>query len=308
MDLSIIIPVFNSEKTLEELVTEITVTMNTINKSYEMIFVDDGSKDNSWDVLLKLQKNNPKIITIAKLMKNFGQHNALMCGFNLSSGKLVVTMDDDLQNPPSEIKKLITHIEANKLDLVYGHTEEKKHKFWRNIGTTIIRFFFKVVFKTKAKTTSFRIINRELILSILAYNLNYTYIDGLLAWNTSRIGNVTVHHNQRKYGQSGYSIGKLIALAFNLFTNFSLIPLQVVSGVGVITAICGFLASIYYIAQYFLSNISIPGYASIIIAILILGGVQLLALGIIGEYLGRLHLNMNKKPQYSVRTVISKSE
>ncbi len=141
--------------------------------------------------------------------------------------------------------------------------------------------------------------------AILTYSLNYTYIDGLLAWNTQRIGEVEVPHRPRATGRSGYSVRKLLVLAFNLFTNFSLLPLQIVSLIGFITAVGGLLTAAYYLLQYVLARVEVPGYASIIIAILVLGGLQMLALGIHGEYLGRLHLNVNRKPQYTVRSVLA---
>jgi len=144
--------------------------------------------------------------------------------------------------------------------------------------------------------------------SVMFYDLNFTFLDGLLAWCTSRIGGVEVAHHPRAHGGSGYSMGKLLLMALNLYTNFSLIPLQMVSGLGFATALSGFGVGLYYLIQYFASNIEVPGFASTIIAILILGGAQLLALGVIGEYLGRLHLNVNRKPQYVIRHLHTNSK
>jgi undecaprenyl-phosphate 4-deoxy-4-formamido-L-arabinose transferase len=152
--------------------------------------------------------------------------------------------------------------------------------------------------------SSFRIIKRELLLSIFPYALNFTFIDGLLAWNSERIGEVMVQHDARLGGHSSYSLAKLIVLALNMFTNFSLLPLRLISVCGFMVAACGFVTALYYLIQYLLSNIGVPGYASIIMAVLVLGGLQLLALGIMGEYLGRLHLNVNRKPQYTERCVL----
>src|SRR5262249_43597251 len=190
-----------------------------------------------------------------------------------------------------------------EFDLVYGVYGDKKHSGWRNAGSALIRAFYRMTFHNRVMVTSFRIIRSELVRSILAYDLNFTYIDGLLAWNTERIGEVAVEHHPRACGRSGYNPFKLMTLAFNLLTNFSLLPLQFVSLVGFITAVGGILAAIYYLAQYMSNRIIVPGYASIMIALLVLGGVQLLALGILGEYLGRLHLNVNRKPQHVVRQV-----
>jgi undecaprenyl-phosphate 4-deoxy-4-formamido-L-arabinose transferase len=216
-------------------------------------------------------------------------------------------MDDDLQNPPEEIPKLLAAIKNGKLDLVYGHYDSKSHDMWRNMGSAVITFFYRKVFRSSVIPSAFRVLNRALLEGIFSYNLNFTYIDGLLAWNTQRIGEISVEHHPRATGKSGYSISKLLLLAFNLFTNFSLIPLQLVSACGFSVAITGFLVGLYYLCQYLFSNIAVPGYASTIIAVLVLGGTQLLALGIMGEYLGRLHLNVNHKPQYTERCVLGPS-
>lgn len=300
-DLSVVVPVYNSAETLRRLVARVRSAIGATGRSWEIVFVDDGSSDASWDVLSELRDEDCSRITIVQLMRNYGQHNALMCGFRASSGRMVVTMDDDLQNPPEEIQKLWDAMERGQLDLVYGVEANKNHAGWRNVGSGLIRAFYRLVFKSRVSPTSFRIVRRQLVESILTYNLNYTNLDGLLAWNTVRVGAVEVQHHSRGAGRSGYSVGKLLLLALNLFTNFSLLPLQFVSICGFLAAMSGFSMGLFYLLQYLLANIAIPGFASIIIAVLVLGGAQMLALGIIGEYLGRLHLNVNRKPQYTIR-------
>jgi undecaprenyl-phosphate 4-deoxy-4-formamido-L-arabinose transferase len=304
MDLSVVIPVYNSAATLPSLVRRLVAVLDGMNLRYEIIFVEDGGPDNSWEVLNHLHAEYPDRVVAIQLMRNFGQHNALMCGFRHSQGQFIITMDDDLQNPPEELPKLVNAIQEGGYDLVYGSYRSKQHDSWRNLGSLIVRLFYRIVFHSAVMTTSFRIIRRELLDSIFSYTLNFTYVDGLLAWNTQRIGQVMVEHHPRAGGRSGYSLAKLLTLAFNLFTNFSLLPLQVVSAFGFLAAAGGFLTGAYYLILYLFSKIAVPGYASIIVAVLILGGAQLLALGIIGEYLGRLHLNVNRKPQYSERTIL----
>jgi undecaprenyl-phosphate 4-deoxy-4-formamido-L-arabinose transferase len=274
---------------------------------HEIVFVDDGSRDESWKILAELQGLYPTRIIAIQLMRNYGQHNAIMCGFRRSRGKVIITMDDDLQNPPEEIPKLLDELNSRGLDLVYGCYEDKKHHAWRNVGSALIGTFYRIVFRSAVNISSFRAIRRELLESIFLYSLNFTFIDGLLAWNTQRVGEVTVEHHPRSEGRSGYSLGKLLVLALNLFTNFSLLPLQLVSICGFVAAGGGLVVALYYFVEYLRSNITVPGYASIIIAVLLLGGIQLLALGIIGEYLGRLHLNVNRKPQYVERQVLDTS-
>lgn len=302
-DISVVVPVYNSAGTLFELADRIDSTMHRIGKSYEIVFVDDASRDGSWDTLARLQAQRPNRICAVRLMRNYGQHNALMCGFRHCRGELIVTLDDDLQNPPEEIERLHETMMSGDFDLVYGNEKAKEHARWRNLGSSLARYFYRTVFHSNASPTSYRIMRRQLMESILPYGLNYTYVDGLLAWNTQSIGSVQVEHHQRQHGRSGYSFGKLLVLALNLFTNFSLLPLQFVSLCGFLAALAGFALGLFYLGQLMLANIAVPGFASTIMAILVLGGAQMLALGIIGEYLGRLHMNVNRKPQYTERTV-----
>lgn len=301
--LSIVVPVYNSAATLPELLERLTLAIDPLTRDYEIVLVDDGSRDESWAVLQSLRARDGDHMVAIQLMRNYGQHNALMCGLGVARGEYVVTMDDDLQNPPEEIPKLLAHIKDRGLDLVYGCPSDRNHSAWRNLGSRIVWHFYRTVFRNPVTPTPFRIMRLQLARSVMFYDLNFTYLDGLLAWCTGRIDGVEVEHHPRAQGSSGYSLGKLLGLALNLYTNFSLIPLQLVSALGVVTAASGFLVGIYYLFQFLASSIAVPGFASTIIAILILGGAQLLALGVIGEYLGRLHLNVNRKPQYVVRNL-----
>ena len=303
LDLSIVVPVFNSAGSLDTLLERVARMMDETGGSYEIILVDDGSSDDSWAVIQALRERHSKQLVAVQLMRNYGQHNALMCGLGLARGEFIVTMDDDLQNPPEEVPRMLAHLKQHDLDLVYGCPKTRNHAGWRNLGASIVWRFYRKVFRNPVTPTPFRIIRHQLAKSVLFYRLNFTYLDGLLAWCTTRIGGVEVAHHARAQGRSGYSLSKLVALALNLYTNFSLIPLQMVSALGFLTAVSGFLVGMYYLVQFMASNIEVPGFASTIIAILILGGVQLLALGVIGEYVGRLHLNVNRKPQYLVRRV-----
>lgn len=303
LDVSVVVPVYNSSSCLVSLLERLSRVLNAITPRYEVILIDDGSRDDSWAVMQSLRDKYNEHLVVVQLMRNYGQHNTLMCGLGLARGEYVVTMDDDLQNPPEEIPKMLEHIQRENLDLVYGCPDTRNHAAWRNLGAAIIWQFYRTVFRNPITPTPFRIMRHQLAHSVLFYDLNFTYLDGLLAWCTSRIGSVVVEHHARSQGRSGYSLGKLLGLALNLYTNFSLIPLQIVSALGFVTAASGFLVGVYYLVQFLAANIVIPGYASTIIAILILGGVQLLALGVIGEYLGRLHLNVNRKPQFVIRQV-----
>jgi polyisoprenyl-phosphate glycosyltransferase len=306
VDVSVVIPVYNSATTLGRLVARLQAVFDAIGMTYELVMVEDGSSDGSWGALAHLQSQNPQQITAIQLMRNYGQHNALMCGFRYARGTLIITMDDDLQHPPEEIPKLLAAMAESDFDLVYGCYDKKKHGLVKNLGSAVVNAFFRSVFRLPVTVTAFRIIRRQLLDAILPYSLPFTFIDGLFAWNTRRVGAVTVAHHPRAEGRSKTSLGKMVTLALNLFTNFSLIPLQFVSLLGSAAAICGLTAGVYYFYRYVTSSITIPGYASTIVSILTLGGLQLLGLGIIGEYLGRLHLNVNGKPQYTERQVLDR--
>ena len=299
--LSVVIPVYNSAATLADLMQRLTTVLAPITQHYEIILVDDGSRDDSWAVMQNLRTHYADHLVAVQLMRNYGQHNTLMCGLDMARGEYVVTMDDDLQNPPEEIPKLLAHIKKYALDLVYGCPSERNHAAWRNVGSRLVIYFYHTIFRNPVTPTPFRIMRHQLAKSVMFYDLNFTFLDGLLAWCTSRIGGVEVAHHPRVQGGSGYSFGKLLLMALNLYTNFSLIPLQIVSVFGFVTALSGFGVGLYYLIHFFTSNTAVPGFASTIIAIMLLGGAQLLALGVIGEYLGRLHLNVNRKPQYVIR-------
>ena len=304
IDLSVVVPVYRSRETLMPLTSRICSALEGRGWDFEIVLVDDGSPDDSWNTILCVQRKIPGRVVAVQLMRNYGQHNAIMCGFRHARGRFVVTMDDDLQNPPEEIPRLVSAARDFDLDLIYGIPESREHAIWRNLGSSLIQGFYRRVFRLSNSLSSFRLIRRELLDSILSYNLNFTFIDGLLAWNTRRIGQIAVSHHARHVGRSGYSLPRLLFLALNLFTNFSLVPLQLVSALGSLAATAGFLGALVYLMLFLFKNITAPGYASIIISILVMGGAQLLALGILGEYLGRLHLNVNRKPQYTIRQVI----
>lgn len=307
VELSVVIPVYRSAATLPELVARLTAVLDRLDVTHEIILVEDAGPDNAWEVISELHRRDPDRLVAVQLMRNSGQHNALMCGFRRSTGRFVVTLDDDLQNPPEEIPALYRAMLQGNFDLIYGHPHDKRHASWRNAGSRLVNLFFRLVFRTDVTVTSYRIMRRELVVSTFGYDLNFTFVDGLLAWNTQRVGTVGVEHHPRGSGRSGYSLTKLVALGMNLFTNFSLLPLQLISACGGLCACLGFVAAFYYLVQALLSNISVPGYASIIIVTLILGGLQLLSLGVMGEYLGRLHLNVNRKPQYVERQALGRA-
>ena len=304
--ISVVIPVYQSEKTLGELFIRVKKVLEKIGKNYEIIFIDDGSLDDSWKKLEEIfNKNNH--VRVIQLTQNYGQHNALMCGFANSKGKYAVTLDDDLQNPPEEIPKIISEIKQG-YDVVYGEYVYKNHPFFRNLGSSLIQLLYKKIFQINGNLTSFRIIRREFVDKLLIYNRNYIFIDGLLAWHTKNIGYVKVRHGKRNIGKSGYNFSKLIQLSLNMLTNFSIFPLQLATIIGFTLSILGLFMAIFIVIKKIFFDIPVTGFASTIVTITIFSGAQLITIGLIGEYIGRIHLNINNKPQYQVRNMKEKSK
>jgi undecaprenyl-phosphate 4-deoxy-4-formamido-L-arabinose transferase len=274
----------------------------------EIILVNDGSDDDSSAVCQEVAENNREIVAI-DLSFNFGEHNAVMAGLNYCSGSAAVIIDDDFQNPPSEIIKLIDEL-VKGYDVVYSCYEQKKHNFFRNLGSRFNNISAGLLIKKKKGIylSSFKAINRFVIDEIIKYRGPYPYIDGLIMQATRNIGIVTVKHDKRVEGRSGYTLTKLIHLWLNMFTNFSILPLRASMILGFITAATGLVATVFFTLEK-INNPDLPvGWASIIVVLLLVSGVQLIAIGMVGEYLGRLFLIVNRKPQYIIRKIIKAEE
>lgn len=304
IDFSVVVPVFNSEATLKEFFQRINETFNSMKKSFEVIFIDDGSRDKSWKILGELKKENPGVVTAIRLNKNFGQHNATFCGFNFAKGNYIVTIDDDLQNPPEEIPKLISRIEDEDCELVYGIYKEQQHSFIRKLASRLVRKYSDFWLSRHAHATSFRLIKKELLDKILDHFQSFVFIDEMLSWYTDNIQTVIVQHEKRKISKSGYGSGKLLNYFANLVIYYTNIPLKIMVYGGFIFSIVFFVISIaYVIVKIFVENVPL-GYTSLIVGILFSTSLILLALGIIGEYLSRLYMVQNKKPPYIIKKVL----
>jgi len=307
IEISVVIPVYNSAQTLRELRERLErVLGDLVGERYEIVFVNDGSTDSSWDILNEMASTSDKIVAV-NLTKNFGQHNALMCGFSQAQGMYIITLDDDLQNPPEETPKLFNEIQTG-YDVVYGIFGTKQHSKFRNLGSEFVQFVYRKTFNMNIRISSFRIIRREIIQRIMSYKKSFTYIDGLISWFTNNIGSVLVEHHQRQEGKSGYSLKKLMVLALNMVTNFSIVPLQIASLTGLVFAFVGFGFGIYFLLKKAFLGMPISGFASTIVSITIFSGVQLLTAGILGEYIGRIHINVNKRPQYAIRNIVNEEK
>jgi glycosyltransferase involved in cell wall biosynthesis len=300
--LSIVIPVYNSKDTIEELVNELVSRIPGSN-SLEIVLVNDDSKDNSEEICIELHKKFKDIVSFISLSRNVGEHNAVMAGLNHTTGDFVVIMDDDFQNPISEVIKMVDFIKQSNYDVVYSYYEKKKHSFYRNWGSNFNNSVANIMLKKPKDLylSSFKVLNKFTVSEIIKYTDPFPYIDGLILRVTSKIGKIKVDHHERSVGQSGYTLKKLIRLWLNMFVNFSILPLRVSVFLGFIFAVIGFIFGIKTIIEKIL-NPDIPqGYPSLIVVVSIFAGIQLISIGMVGEYLGRVFLSQNKQPQYTVR-------
>jgi len=299
VDISIVIPVFNSEKILPELCKQLNNVL-AMHKS-EIILVDDGSKDNSWEVITKLSHDWP--IKGLKLARNFGQDNAIMAGLHQSIGKFVVIMDDDLQHSPSDIEILLKEIKDKEVDICYAdYSNNKKQSLWKNLGSFLnskqAEYF---IGKPKEIYLSpFKIMHKSVVESILQYQGSYPYIDGLIFQSTSSVIQIPIDHNLRIDGKSNYNFRNSASVFLKHTTGFSVVPLRVSSAIGFVFAILGFFLGIFYFYQYITSDIS-EGWTTIVSLLLLIGGLALISLGVIGEYIGRIYLTINNRPQFIIK-------
>jgi len=303
VDYSVVIPVFNSEGTLKLLFDRISKAFGLIGKSFEVVFVEDGGEDSSWDVLDALKAEFPDLITAIKLNKNYGQHNAIMCGFQFVKGGHIITMDDDLQNPPEEIKKLIEASETENADVVYGLYNKKQHSRIRNLGSASMKKTSKVLLKGIGKGSSFRLIKKDLVERLLEHRNHFMFIDEVLLWYTESFSFVLVEHHKRPSGKSGYSRRKLYHMVSDLVYFYTNIPLRLMVWGGIIVSFITFLLGIQFILRKLLYDIPL-GYTSLIVTILFSTSIIVFSLGVIGGYLSRIYMVQNKKPPFSIQKVL----
>src|SRR3954452_2069589 len=304
--LSIVIPLYNSALTLPALHQELSAL--EVKGGLELIIVNDGSRDETEAVALKLTRESRLPVTFLSLSRNFGEHNAVLAGLRAVSGRYVVTMDDDLQNPPAEALKLLAAAETEKRDVVFGVYDHKEHAWWRNAGSWLTnRIADVVVYKPrKLYLCSFRCLSRFVVDEITKSRTPYPYVDGLIFQVTQNVGTVAVRHAERAEGSSGYNFRKLIRLWISMLVNVSILPLRLMSLAGMLTSALGFLAVIEVVFEH-LWHKTPTGWSSLMAAMLLLSGTQLLLLGILGEYVGRIYLAISEKPQSVVRMQVDSS-
>lgn len=304
---SVVIPVYNSESTLDELISQLAEILPILSNSYEVVLVNDGSYDLSWDVICKLTELYPWIFGI-NLMRNYGQHNALLCGIRTSKNDIIITMDDDLQHPPLEIVKLIEKLDEG-YDVVYGIPHKLPHSLWRNILSRVTKQSIARVMGIPyiRDISAFRVFKAKLRAAFVGYHSPNLLLDVLLSWGTSSFGTVEVHLMPRKNGKSNYNFLKLFNQAMLVLTGFSTGPLRLASVIGFTFTIFGVLILVYVIGRYLLQGDSVPGFPFLASIIAIFSGAQLFALGIIGEYLARIFNRSVERPTYIVKETTTSS-
>ncbi len=305
---SFVIPCYRSSKTIGGVVNEIESTMAQLAYEYEIILVNDSSPDDTFAVISALAEADGHI-TAVDLAKNFGQHAALMCGIRHSSGDILVCLDDDGQTPADEAGKLLEKIEAG-YDVVYASYDHKQHSGFRNFGSRVNAWMTEIMLgkPKELSLTSYFAAKRFIADEMLRYENCFPYVMGLVLRSTKNICNVPVNHRSREQGQSGYTLGKLLSLWMNGFTSFSIKPLRIATYFGALTAVAGFIYALIIVIRHFAVGMAPLGWSSTTALLLILGGVILLVLGLIGEYIGRIFMCVNSSPQYVERSVVKRDE
>jgi len=299
--LSVIIPVFNSDAGLPLLIEKLMMIVPEITEDHEIILINDGSRDDSWEVIENMTQRHPKIIGI-NLMRNYGQHNALLCGIRAAHKEVIITMDDDLQNPPGEIPNLLKELEKG-FDVVYGIPNKPQHGFWRNLASRITKLVLNSAIGSKnAKMVSpFRAFRTHIRAAFEYYDGPAASIDVLLAWGTTSFGSIPVEHKPREGGVSNYTFWKLVTHALDMMTGYSTVPLRLATLIGFSFTLFGMCVMIYVMISFLREGGSVPGFPFLASIISIFSGAQLFTLGIIGEYLARMHQRILKLPSYIIR-------
>jgi glycosyltransferase involved in cell wall biosynthesis len=299
--LSVVTPVYNGEASLAELCRRLGEILPRVATQHEIILVNDGSRDRSWEIISELSSRSPTVRGL-NLMRNYGQHNALLCGIRAAKYELIVTLDDDLQHPPEEIPRLLARLEEG-FDVVYGTPENEQNGLMRALASRITRLTLRTAVGADVarNVSAFRLFRTQLREAFAGYQTPFVSIDVLLTWATTCFGATTVPFQQRHSGASNYTFAKLVRHALDMMTGFSTAPLQLASLIGFACTLFGIGIFLYVFIRYCLEG-SVPGFPFLASIIAIFSGAQLFALGVIGEYLARMHFRSMKRPAYVVRT------
>jgi glycosyltransferase involved in cell wall biosynthesis len=299
--ISVVVPVYRAQATLRELHRRLVAVLAQRGAAFEILFVEDCGGDGSWGIIEELAREDARVRGL-RLSRNYGQHNALLCGIRAARYDVIATLDDDLQNPPEELPRMLAKLRED-VDVVYGAPEQRQHGLLRNLASSITRLALAGAMGTRTArhVSSFRVFRTSLREAFRHYSSSFVSIDVLLTWGTTRFDHVAVRHDVRVAGTSNYTVRKLITHALNMMTGFTTIPLQLASVLGFAFALFGLGVLVYVVARYLIQGGSVPGFPFLASVIAIFSGVQLFALGIIGEYLARMHLRSLERPAYVVR-------
>ena len=298
MQLTVVIPVYNSERTIGPLVERLQVCL-AVCRSFEIVLVNDGSPDNSEAVCEQLVDKYPTV-TFISLRRNFGEFNAVLCGLTHARGEYVIIIDDDFQNPPETILTLVETARTSQYDVVYSRYDQKQHHWFRNLGSWLVNTLttYSIGKPRDLYLSSFKLIRRAVVDEIIRYKGPYPYIDGLIFRVTRNVGSVMVTHNARSEGRSNYTVRKLIGLFLTVFTGYSLWPIRVFTGVGLVLFGLGLLSGLLLLTGWLSGILSVPGWVAVLWAVVTGLGLQMLFLGILGEYLGKLFMAYSGLPPY----------
>lgn len=301
-DVSIVVPVYGGASMLEELHRRVAETLEAAGYLFELILVDDRGHEGNWNAISALSERDPRVVGI-RLTKNFGQHAATICGLANATGRWVVTMDEDLEHPPEALPAMLQACQE-RAPLVYGVFPKRKHAWHRNLTSEMMRRTLKRAFPDLNEDyTSFRAMRVALAHRLAQFDLSRPYIDGMLSWITNSVATVQVHHGDRASGESAYTFRKLISHALNIFITFSQLPLRLASYAGAAIACSSFIYMIYILVARLTGWVTSPGYASIMSVVLFACGIQLIILGVVGEYIGRLMAAAYRKPVYVIESI-----
>lgn len=297
--LAIVVPVYKAEGTIAALCERLVAAAEAITPDFEVLLVEDCGGDRSWEIIESLSQQDSRIRGI-QLSRNFGQHAATLCGIAQTDARWIATIDCDLEQRPEDLLALYTKAQEGH-DLIYGTFPARSHAFWRNWTSDLARFLFRVAIPSlNYDYTSFRLINGRLAHALTEFNAPFPFIDGYLSWICNRYATVVVSHDERSAGESTYTFGKLLTHTINIFVTFSDLPLKFASWIGLVAFLAGALMTVVIVLQRLLGGITVSGYASMMAGLVSFGGLQLLVLGIFGEYLARINHKTSRKPLYLV--------
>jgi len=304
IELSVVIPVYRSAEGLPLLLERLRQDLSNSFSSWEAVLVNDGSPDHSWQILEGLVGRYPFLVA-ADLRRNRGQDNALMAGLRLSRGEVVVIMDDDLQHDPRDVPRLVARV-RDGWDVCFADFETKKQAWWKNLGSAFNGWVARAVIDKPRDVylSPFKAVSRGVVDEVIRYDGPYPYVDGLILSVTSRFARIDATHHARAAGSSNYDLVRSVAVWLKLATGFSVRPLRLASFAGLGTSLLAFLFGLFLIVRWFLVHGEVEGWTSILVVVSFLGGLQLFGIGIVGEYVGRAYLNINRKPQYTVRKIL----